>query len=64
VKSSDDATHDFAVMSNTAASECAIMRTGRVPVGISYRAKLPSKKIMMLPSVRMRPHKYVRRIPK
>jgi len=45
-------------------SESVIMRTGLSPVGISYRAKLPSKKIMIVPSVRMRPHKYVRRIPK
>jgi len=45
-------------------SGCAIMRTGHGPVGISYRAKLPRKKNILLPSIRTRPHKYVRRISK
>jgi len=45
-------------------SGCAIMQMGHDPVGISYRAKLPSKKIILLPSVRTRPHKYIRGISK
>jgi len=47
-----------------ATSGCVIMQTGCGPVGISYRAELPSKKNILLPSIRTRPHKYVRGISK